>query len=374
MLERLGWNVHHDLAEHLDEPPVGVEREPDVPTGLLGQTLHRLVAQPEVQDRVHHPRHRELRSRTDRDEQRVVRVAEGLAHRLLEPSQVLAHLLQHLWGRAPFAEERQTRLGRDGEAGRDRQAHVRHLGEVGALTAEQVLHVPVAFGEVVDVLGHRSASGRDPHQSTEGPRPPSHGPASGEEIATAEESGLGPRLDPDEGRGDAEAALHVVVVAREQRLVGEVEPSRASVREVDVARDQELAGAEGGKDGTVRGTQDGGGTSVEPFDRTQRGVRTASRSAVVHWSRSAANATSICSAGAPSVARPISSRMLRVVWTKMPSTRAESVPRADATPSAGRWELRAEGLGRSDPHASTDLRPPRMREGRARRRRARTRP
>ena len=36
---------------------------------------------------------------------------------------------------------------------------VRHLGEVGPLAAEQVLHVLVAFGEVVDVLGHGQASG-----------------------------------------------------------------------------------------------------------------------------------------------------------------------------------------------------------------------
>ena len=46
-----------------------------------------------------------------------------------------------------------TGLGGDGEARRYRQAEVGHLGEVGALAAEQVLHVLVAVGEVVHVPG-----------------------------------------------------------------------------------------------------------------------------------------------------------------------------------------------------------------------------
>ena len=37
-------------------------------------------------------------------------------------------------------------LGRDGEAGRDRQAGAGHLGEAGALAAEQVAHRRVALG------------------------------------------------------------------------------------------------------------------------------------------------------------------------------------------------------------------------------------
>src|SRR5262249_17271933 len=48
-------------------------------------------------------------------------------------------------------------LGGEGEAGRDGQADVGHLGEVGALAAEEFLHVRAAFrlaaAEEVDVLG-----------------------------------------------------------------------------------------------------------------------------------------------------------------------------------------------------------------------------
>ena len=39
--------------------------------------------------------------------------------------------------------------GRDGEAGRHRQAEIGHLGEVGALAAEQIAHARFAFGLAV---------------------------------------------------------------------------------------------------------------------------------------------------------------------------------------------------------------------------------
>src|SRR6185437_2202030 len=49
-------------------------------------------------------------------------------------------------------------LGRDGEAGRDREAEIGHLGKVRALAAQQVLHLRAAFraavAEAVDPLRH----------------------------------------------------------------------------------------------------------------------------------------------------------------------------------------------------------------------------
>ena len=70
----------HGLAEHLDQPAVGVPGEPLV-AGLLGQALHRLVVEADVEDGLHHAGHRELRAGAHRDQQRVVGVAELLAHR-----------------------------------------------------------------------------------------------------------------------------------------------------------------------------------------------------------------------------------------------------------------------------------------------------
>ena len=80
VLERRLGNLEHDAAEHLDEPAVAVEGEPAVPGARL-EAFDRRVVQAEIEDRVHHPGHREFRARPHRDEQRVVRRAERRAGR-----------------------------------------------------------------------------------------------------------------------------------------------------------------------------------------------------------------------------------------------------------------------------------------------------
>ena len=75
VLERVAVDAEHGLAEHLDQPPVGVPGEPLVP-GLLGQPVHGLVGDADVQDCVHHPGHGKLGAGPHADQQRVGGVAE----------------------------------------------------------------------------------------------------------------------------------------------------------------------------------------------------------------------------------------------------------------------------------------------------------
>jgi len=56
MFEPIVWDAEDDVAVHLDESAVAVERE--TLTGPLGQTGHRLFVQPQIEDRIHHPGHR----------------------------------------------------------------------------------------------------------------------------------------------------------------------------------------------------------------------------------------------------------------------------------------------------------------------------
>src|SRR2546427_13202036 len=59
-LERLLAQVEHHVAVHLDEAAIGVVGE----AGVLragDEPLHGLIVQAEVQDRLHHPRHRDRR-------------------------------------------------------------------------------------------------------------------------------------------------------------------------------------------------------------------------------------------------------------------------------------------------------------------------
>ena len=72
LVESLGGTAMHDPAEHLDETPVRVPAEALV-AGERDQAVEGLLVEAEVEDGVHHAGHRELRARTDADEERVFR-------------------------------------------------------------------------------------------------------------------------------------------------------------------------------------------------------------------------------------------------------------------------------------------------------------
>ena len=158
VLEHVAGHVEHDLAEHLHEAPVGVVREALV-AGLLREAAHGVVVEAEVEDGVHHPGHRERRARTHRHEQRIGCGAELFAHLRLERVTGGRDLV-HQPGRERVApgHVRVAGLGGDGEAGRNGQAEVGHLGEVRALAAEQELLLLAALFEGEDVLvGHEKS-------------------------------------------------------------------------------------------------------------------------------------------------------------------------------------------------------------------------
>ena len=71
----------------------------------------------------------------------VLRIAEAHTHLPLDLGQRRLDLPGEVVEvRLAVGVEEHADLGRDGEPGRDRQAEVAHLGEVGALTAQQRLH------------------------------------------------------------------------------------------------------------------------------------------------------------------------------------------------------------------------------------------
>ena len=155
LLERLqlaledvrGDAVDH-LPVHLDEASIGVEREPQV-ARRGRQPLDRDVVEPEVEDRVHHPGHRDRRSRADRDEERVAGVAEALPRLLLEPRDLLVDLGPERLGHVARVHRLAARVGRDREAGRNRDPERRHLRKADALAAEQL---PPARGLLVECV------------------------------------------------------------------------------------------------------------------------------------------------------------------------------------------------------------------------------
>jgi hypothetical protein len=65
-LEAMRLDALDDLAEHLDEAPVRVEREALV-AGRRREPVDALAREAQVEDRVHHPGHRDRGARPHRD-------------------------------------------------------------------------------------------------------------------------------------------------------------------------------------------------------------------------------------------------------------------------------------------------------------------
>ena len=151
---------HHDhVREHLDETAVAVVGKAGV-VGLLGQTLHGLIVQAQVQDGVHHAGHGLTCARTDRHQQGVGVVAEGLAGDLLQALDVLEDVSGDLVvDLTAVGIVLGAGLGGDGEALGHRHAGCGHLSQTGALAAQDVLHRGlvaaegfISLAEVVEIL------------------------------------------------------------------------------------------------------------------------------------------------------------------------------------------------------------------------------
>ncbi len=149
LLEVIVTEAEHDVGIHRDEAAIGIVRETLV-AGVLRQRLDRRVVEAEIEHGVHHPRHGRARPRAHRHQQRIVAVAEGLAGDAADLGERGADLFLQVLGVgvAVLVIVRADR-GRDGEAGRHRQAEIGHLGKARALASEEVAHVGAAFGLAV---------------------------------------------------------------------------------------------------------------------------------------------------------------------------------------------------------------------------------
>ena len=158
-------DARHDLPVHLDEPAVRVEREARV-ARRRSQALDRDVVQAEVQDRVHHPGHRDRCSGADGDEERALRVSEAPPRALLECRNTLLDLAVEALGHAAVGGHvRAARFRRDREPRRDRDPELGHLREADALSAEKLAAAPGILVEVEDVAHLREESTRTRRQS-----------------------------------------------------------------------------------------------------------------------------------------------------------------------------------------------------------------
>ena len=146
-----------NIAVHVDQPTVGVIGKTLLARGV-GQAYNRLVVQPQVENRVHHARHGDGSTRTDRHQQWRLRIAEFLAEFLFQHGDIFLDRAHQSLGQLTFTLVVEIAdLRGDRETRRHGQADTGHFGQVGAFAAEPLFLFAVAFGlgfaEVIDHLG-----------------------------------------------------------------------------------------------------------------------------------------------------------------------------------------------------------------------------
>ena len=144
-LDALGF-LHHHVGIHHDQTAVGVIHETRV-AGLLDHARKRGGAKADVEDGIHHTRHGGAGAGTAAHQQRVVRVAEFLAHDLFRSGKGVGHLtLQFFRITAAECIVFGAAFRRNGETGRYRHAQAAHFSQVGSLSTQELTHVAITLG------------------------------------------------------------------------------------------------------------------------------------------------------------------------------------------------------------------------------------
>ena len=152
-LEEMTVDPQHDAPVHGDEPSITVVGESLV-VRRRSKTDDAPVVEPEVEHRVHHSRHRELRTGPNGHQQRIGSVTESTSHPCLQRGDVPRNLAVER-SRPPASHVIATRVGGDREAVWNRQLeHRGHLRQIRALATEQVLHAHRRLAVLVVEVEH----------------------------------------------------------------------------------------------------------------------------------------------------------------------------------------------------------------------------
>ncbi len=165
VLEVMMLEAEHHVRIHRDEAAIAVIGKAAI-AGEVGERFNRLVVEAEIEHGIHHARHRGAAAGADRDQKRILRIAERLAGQFADMIERLLDLRLQRGGIGfVVGVEIGADRGRNGEARRHRQAEIGHFGEIGALAAQQVAQarfaLRLAVPEGIDPLaGFYRHSGR----------------------------------------------------------------------------------------------------------------------------------------------------------------------------------------------------------------------
>ena len=154
ILEMMMINTKHHIRIHLDEPAIGIPSKPRI-TRIPRQCRNGHIVQPEIQNRIHHARHRSPRARPDRDKQRFLRITKLLSRQRADMRQRRIDSSRQI-GRISLAMIIKIGANFSGnrKSGRHWQSEIAHFSQIGPLATEQILHRSVAAGAAIPESVH----------------------------------------------------------------------------------------------------------------------------------------------------------------------------------------------------------------------------
>ena len=145
-------DFHNDVGEHLDETSVAVP-SPSGIAGFLCEHVHDLLVETEIENGVHHARHRRSCARADGYEKRIFCIAEFLAGDCFEFLNII-----HDFGFDGIVDVSavfivlSARFRRDGESLRNGKTDVGHFCEVCTFATEKLTHLRIALCEQINIF------------------------------------------------------------------------------------------------------------------------------------------------------------------------------------------------------------------------------
>src|SRR5271166_507260 len=147
--------AHHHVTVHLQKPSIRIPGEPRV-SALFGHNLNDVIVHAEVENCIHHSRHRIARTGTYRQKQRIAAIAELFANRFFNFREREFDLFVQVGWICPLIlSEIRANLCADREPRGNWEADLSHFVQVCAFPAEERFHfaIPVGFAitEIIDV-------------------------------------------------------------------------------------------------------------------------------------------------------------------------------------------------------------------------------
>ena len=148
--------AHHHISVHGDKATIAIVTK----TGIISffdQPLHGLVVQSQIENSIHHSGHGSAGSGAHRNQQGVLGITKFRFHYFFHILQgILQFLFQTGWIFIIIIIIVRANFGRDGKTRRDRYAYVGHLGQVSALTTQEIFHIFCSFrfsgAEEIDIF------------------------------------------------------------------------------------------------------------------------------------------------------------------------------------------------------------------------------